>query len=645
MRQKGRQRERGGDRQTWERRITQGREHARSQGRSQHKGIDPKEQWKMQSNDGWSYADIWESFLKFRRVYAIYSLNRKSRNGGKFGFVRFLNVKDMRELERQLDQIWIGDRKLWVNTPRSYAKVVKGPQDESHDEKRKGENKSRIRHGKCNIDSRKTWKDKGKMKNWSEFEEHKSWSIGSDKEDLGIQDVIKAKLDKDGHAETDVKDDDVPSNRCRKYRKLLIQDSKDVEKSAAVVLDSQIQTQNLTDGDYNVGVESKEVKIVSYLPVRPIGKIEMKVGSGEDDGKRIGSKENRVSKIKERKTNNRQQMEGKTELNFTVSPKGKIARDSIGDNGIQNCNIVLRKQIRDQLGEEIWEIAKQLGTTTQNKEEILQQIDEIERKDKHAKAKMGNQNVGDAKKEKVEFLVIQETKMEVVDGHMCRRLWDVMILTGALWKELINWINSRKGKWCLEGDFNAIRKVRERVGCREVLREMREFDCFIHDAGLVDLPLVGRKYTWYNSNSQYMSRIDRYLLFEEWLMKWSNVKQWRLRRTVSDHCPILLKDKKINWGPKPFKFFDISMEQPGCKEIIRNVWDSTMIKGWKGFELTKKLKRTKQALKEWSGRYMTDVDNRINEAKREIYVLDKKGEIAQLLVEDIEKRGSCFLDL
>ncbi|GKU90754.1 hypothetical protein SLEP1_g4706 [Rubroshorea leprosula] len=78
----------------------------------------------------WSYADMWRTFLKFGRVYDIYSPNRKSRSGGRFGFVRFLNVKDKRELERQLDQIWVGDQKLWVNIPR-------------YDDEKKEENKGR----------------------------------------------------------------------------------------------------------------------------------------------------------------------------------------------------------------------------------------------------------------------------------------------------------------------------------------------------------------------------------------------------------------------------------------------------------------------------------------------------------------------
>ncbi|GKV50537.1 hypothetical protein SLEP1_g57238 [Rubroshorea leprosula] len=98
--------------------------------------------------DGWTYEQMWRTFLKFGRVFAIYSPQRKNKEGSRFGFVRFLDVKDERSLGRQLDQIWIGNQKLKIHPPRfntqitlvhpkhhtntvgnpkqSYAEVVKG---------------------------------------------------------------------------------------------------------------------------------------------------------------------------------------------------------------------------------------------------------------------------------------------------------------------------------------------------------------------------------------------------------------------------------------------------------------------------------------------------------------------------------------
>ncbi|GKV27044.1 hypothetical protein SLEP1_g36252 [Rubroshorea leprosula] len=63
--------------------------------------------------DGWTYEQMWRTFLKFRRVFAIYIPQRKNKEGSRFGFVRFLDVKDERSL---------GDR----GPKPSYAEVVKG---------------------------------------------------------------------------------------------------------------------------------------------------------------------------------------------------------------------------------------------------------------------------------------------------------------------------------------------------------------------------------------------------------------------------------------------------------------------------------------------------------------------------------------
>ncbi|GKV00002.1 hypothetical protein SLEP1_g12766 [Rubroshorea leprosula] len=214
-----------------------------------------------------------------------------------------------------------------------------------------------------------------------------------------------------------------------------------------------------------------------------------------------------------------------------------------------------------------------------------------------------------------------------------------------LWEELGNLINRRKGRWCVGGDFNAVTRVEERAGCKDPTIEMNDFNSFIHDAGLIDLPLIGRKYTWYSSNGRQMSRIDRFLISVDWLEKWGDVKQWGLGRSVSDHCPLVLKNEKVDWGPKPFKFFDAWLEQPDCKELIRKTWNSAAEEGRKGFRLKEKLKGTKKALKEWSGSHMSELDSKIKEAEKMIASLDEKGESVQLSEEENIRRKGCFLDL
>jgi exonuclease III len=104
-------------------------------------------------------------------------------------------------------------------------------------------------------------------------------------------------------------------------------------------------------------------------------------------------------------------------------------------------------------------------------------------------------------------------------------------------------------------DFNAVREESERRGVSEHIRreEMEDFDDFISETKLIDLPLHGRRFTWYRVGGRSMSRIDRFLISEAWNGEWHNCKQWCLDKELSDHCPIMLSEMERNWGPKPFR--------------------------------------------------------------------------------------------
>ncbi|GLU16460.1 hypothetical protein SLE2022_328930 [Rubroshorea leprosula] len=75
--------------------------------------------------EDWSYSDMWKTFGKFGRVFDIYSPQRRSKSGRRFGFVKFLNVRNTRELENQLDQIKVEGLKLWVNLAKYPEEKVK----------------------------------------------------------------------------------------------------------------------------------------------------------------------------------------------------------------------------------------------------------------------------------------------------------------------------------------------------------------------------------------------------------------------------------------------------------------------------------------------------------------------------------------
>ncbi|GKU90659.1 hypothetical protein SLEP1_g4626 [Rubroshorea leprosula] len=398
---------------------------------------------------------------------------------------------------------------------------------------------------------------------------------------------------------------------------------------------------------------------------------------------------------------------------FMPNSSYSVAGGSVGDSGIANCNRMIKEHPSRRIAAELWDFAKQIGVTAEDEVETLRNLEEMEKRDREAKEleipKTGRKkrHLRElVKKEKVDFLAIQETKLGGLDNRISRSVWgtdevdwvakDAVGMSGGiacfwnskviraarilegehfigikglwcpnneqivfinvyspcqlprkrvLWEELRRLIQNGGEKICIMGDFNTVRKAEERKGSSGVTRDMREFDSFIQAMNLVDMPLVGRKFIWYQVRGNYMSRIDRFLLSEGWMSKWGEARQWGLRRTVSDHCLILLKHQTVEWGPKPFRFFDSWLEQEGCGNLIKEVWNDTQIQGWAGFRLKEKLKATKEALRKWSKNLIPALDLKVNNASSTIARIDMKGEVAQLSEEEIDRRREAFIQI
>jgi len=72
---------------------------------------------------------------------------------------------------------------------------------------------------------------------------------------------------------------------------------------------------------------------------------------------------------------------------------------------------------------------------------------------------------------------------------------------------------------------------------------------FIDANLLIELPFVGKSFTWFSSNGKAKSRLDRILVSEEWMQVWPSCKQYVQRREVSDHCALVVKSVDKDWGP------------------------------------------------------------------------------------------------
>ncbi|GKV21472.1 hypothetical protein SLEP1_g31448 [Rubroshorea leprosula] len=94
------------------------------------------------------------------------------------------------------------------------------------------------------------------------------------------------------------------------------------------------------------------------------------------------------------------------------------------------------------------------------------------------------------------------------------------------------------------------------------------------------------------------------------------------------------------WGAENFEW----VAQPS-KGMVRDIWMSTVVNGWNGFCLKEKLKEIKKVLKVWSKNMVLEIDLGIQNCIDSIAVIDKKGEVTSLAPEDIELKRTNFLDL
>lgn len=214
-----------------------------------------------------------------------------------------------------------------------------------------------------------------------------------------------------------------------------------------------------------------------------------------------------------------------------------------------------------------------------------------------------------------------------------------------IWNEILGLKSRFPIPWCLGGDFNEILEINERLGCIRMERGMHDFHNFINLMEVQDIPMLGRQFTWTNfQDNPIHSRLDKFFLSQEWLSQF-NLLQWGLPRSISDHCPILLTNNSVDWGPKPFKFINAWLSHPQCLKIIKDSWESSLHTGWAGFRIMNKLFDLQLKLKEWNESDFGNINTTIASLENQLHLLDILSEQRPLNSDELESRRKAKNDL
>jgi exonuclease III len=196
-----------------------------------------------------------------------------------------------------------------------------------------------------------------------------------------------------------------------------------------------------------------------------------------------------------------------------------------------------------------------------------------------------------------------------------KKLWEDLLMVKQ---------HSGGGEWCLGGDFNAILRSSERKGSSAESRqgERLSFLRFVEEMAVIDVPVLGKKFTWFSSDGKSMSRIDRFLLSDGFIAKFSVSGQWIGDRDISDHCPIWLIVAEENWGPKPFRVINGWFDHPDFYSFVESRWKSFDVRGKKAYVLKEKFRLLKECLRKWNKEVYGFIDLNIEKTVKELNELE-----------------------
>nr|GEV24220.1 RNA-directed DNA polymerase, eukaryota, reverse transcriptase zinc-binding domain protein [Tanacetum cinerariifolium] len=222
-----------------------------------------------------------------------------------------------------------------------------------------------------------------------------------------------------------------------------------------------------------------------------------------------------------------------------------------------------------------------------------------------------------------------------------RMLWDYLSLVISNWE----------GEVVIMRDFNEVHDKRERFGSVFNRQGANSFNSFISSAGLVEVPLDGCSFTWCHKSATKMSKLDRFLVSDNLMCLCPNISSSTLDRYLSYHRPILMREVKYDYGPVPFRFFHYWFEIDDFDKLVEDTWkEAQIIESNVFLKMLKKLRYLKVKIQMWSRlnkeslnirkrklkAKLADLDLAIDKGVREVIDVNRRHEVVRLL-QDVEK--------
>ncbi|XP_071694970.1 uncharacterized protein [Rutidosis leptorrhynchoides] len=203
------------------------------------------------------------------------------------------------------------------------------------------------------------------------------------------------------------------------------------------------------------------------------------------------------------------------------------------------------------------------------------------------------------------------------------------------WDSLQGLMSFDNDEWVIGGDFIEVRSQDERQNSIFIERRAKLFNNFIEQSHLIEVPLLGKKFTKISDDGKKFSKLDRFLVSKAFINTWGDVSTITLDQKSLDHYPLMLRDSNQNFGPKPFKIFNIRLEIKEVEQIIIEAWNLNVFGSRPDCIFRNKLKNVKEALRKLSKFKYGPLDIELDKWKRATDEFESKAEAG--MISDLER--------
>ncbi|KAJ9552824.1 hypothetical protein OSB04_016869 [Centaurea solstitialis] len=170
-------------------------------------------------------------------------------------------------------------------------------------------------------------------------------------------------------------------------------------------------------------------------------------------------------------------------------------------------------------------------------------------------------------------------------------------------------------------------------------KAVNNFNNVVEDVGLIEIPMGGRRFTRVEDYEIKFSKLHNFMINDKFEFLWPELSVVGLERKFSDHSPIILSPL-IDFGVKPFIFYNVCLEDCNIKELVINSWILATCSTDTDISSRDKLKRVKKEIKVWSRLKFGNLNSKIESLKFKAQELEHLVEHSDLSAGKLEEGNS-----